>query len=125
MRDYKFRGKRIDNGEWVYGNLVKTAYGLYIIPQNIIADQIPKYSVDPKSVGQYAELLDINRKEIYEGDITENEAGKRFQVRWGINSNGFIAQTRDVHSNVYSSYHLVPKTKWIGTMHENPELLIV
>lgn len=71
MRQY--RGKRIDNGEWVYGNGVKTPYGTYIIPQNIIANNMPQFAVDPKTVGQYTGLQDVEQfdepKELFTSDI--------------------------------------------------------
>jgi hypothetical protein len=29
MREIKFRGKRLDNGEWVYGDLIHENYGTW------------------------------------------------------------------------------------------------
>jgi len=72
---------------------------------------------------QYTELKDKNGKEVYEGDIVQDSNGKRYVIKWGINSNGYIAQTSAVHCNVYSSYHLVPKTEVVGNIYENPELI--
>lgn len=70
MREIKFRGKELGTGQWVYGNLVKLADGqVCIIPQNIIGDSIPQYSVDPKTVGQCTGLQDRNEVDIYEGDM--------------------------------------------------------
>lgn len=71
---------------------------------------------------QYTGLKDKNGKEIYEGDIIQDERGKKYLIKWGINSNGFIAKTNEAHCNVYSSYHLSFKTQVIGNIYENPLL---
>lgn len=136
MREIKFRGKRLDNGEWVYGSYVahRTNVGAdelrhLIICNETMSDQHP---VDPKSVGQFIYLTDRNDTEIYEGDIVkgkqyghENLMVVEHYIGWegdGWPMSGFCI---DFDSPIPKQGYEIEKldVEVIGNVHENPSPL--
>ena len=142
MREYLFRGKRIDNGEWVKGYYIKATrhwheHGIH--EEWIAVDTIQnggwcnvrsKYAVIPETVGQFTGLFDKNGKKIFEGDIVKScEYDDVYFVKYFDNDN-------------YSAFDCVPDVplcecnglsylvneegcKVIGNIYDDKEILDV
>lgn len=143
MTEILFRGKRVDNGEWIEGSFVKyTDYDgdkVYLI----YASNGNPNDIIPETVGQYTGLIDKNGKKIFEGDIlqgyqypylSEGHFNYYAEVIYFENCPAFGLYTfknpnLDIVNGI-SSGNTDFMESWesedweiIGNIHDNPELL--
>ena len=141
MREILFRGKRLDNGEWVYGAYrecdvtSESAEFKVILAPNIIDFW---NRVDKSTVCQYTGLRDKNGKRIFEGDILhivsytcdydfKTSVGAKYGYKSGLYVDGYfdggdfneIGFAFDYWQNEDAEIEI------IGNIHDNPELLEV
>ena len=138
MREIRFRGKRLDNGEWVDGGYYEgNAGGCYILQgfqslavnfgeNDDIRNEVPAlFRVDPNTVSQYTGLKDKNGQKIFEGDIVLKRTynGKRaFPV--DFTDGMFYAGYGGGSSTATHGYTLNDRQiEIIGNKWDNPELL--
>lgn len=118
MRTIKFRGKRIDNGEWVIGQLVKMWEEWHILNSDNVNTAYP---VDPATVGQYTGLKDKNGNKIYEEDILLDESGAYAVVCYSMGS--FCVDFGEEFDLQYFTDRIHEICYVAGNIHDNPELL--
>lgn len=97
IRDIKFRGKRLDNGEWIYGDLNHLVDGVYISNDH----GCNMAQVDPDTVGMNTGLIDRNDHEIYGGDILAHNGRVIGHVVDGVRGYCFDV----VYANLQSQAH--------------------
>ena len=133
MREYLFRGKRVDSGEWVYGYLSKHRNVF-----NRVYTKITPYdpiegdayvedgaAVIPETVGQFTGIIDKNGKKIFEGDIVKEPDvihEGRIQIKGDIsqimNLYGCLCVVKNNHVKNFlgNGFH---KVEVIGNIYDN------
>ena len=136
MREILFKGKRVDNGEWVEGYYAYQRKSLtdneryYILTNNGFG--FSWQNIVPETLCQYSGLTDKNGKKIFEGDIISTP---KYGIDNGKGQN-FSGKDKFVVGYADGTYHLKNKLREfclrpdstcevIGNIFDNPELLEV
>ena len=100
MRTIKFKAKRLDNGEWVKGDLVhSTSYVGISYPSDEFSDVPIVHRVDPETVCQFTGLSDCVSRDIWEHDLI-HLAGFNYaaEVIWSEGYYAFMVVCENKHS---------------------------
>ena len=125
-----FRGKRIDNGEWVEGYLFCIWEKAYILwgTTNGVPNML---EVDPDTIGECTGLRDKSGKLVFEGDIHRNQAGWDYAIKFGayldyeecVEGVGFYAENITTGEQYRMTSDTADWCNIIGNATDNPELL--
>lgn len=126
MREILFRGKRVDNNEWVYGFLSKSRGNNHFLSLCIDHEEngvMLSSIVEPETIGQYTGLSDKNGTKIFEGDIVLYNGEKHIVVFETRGENSYFGIKID-HIETWGFCLSVPAKlmEVIGNIHDNPEL---
>lgn len=125
VRTIIFRGKRIDNGEWVAGFYCtnpewdRKTYGEHhwiISGKNGI-----KYEVDPSTVGQYTGKV-VKTGKVFDGDIGKSIDGI-FLVCWDDEKAAFVMRFNEYPYETLYLEEMWDDAEIIGNIHDNGELM--
>ena len=146
MREILFRGKSLNDGNWVYGSLVITT----IEPAN--GEPTKQYCIEdttigvfpnefqsglsemvlPETVGQFTGIVDKNNKNVFEGDFIGVD--QNVKEIFALVSDGPVIFSRGCfsigdgssilhHLDTICDYNGVLRGKVVGNIYDNPDLL--
>lgn len=137
MPEILFRGKRVDNGEWVEGSLLHdpdleafdiVGFNYYSGESGLEREEFC-CRVDPSAVGRYTGLTDKNGVKIFEGDILKTTVYVYCKAAvvaysegcfWVHNPNG---GNMPLFKYVDMDSGKADRVEVVGNIHDNPELL--
>lgn len=113
MRDILFKGKRVDNGEFIISDSI-----MQIERQNprLWAKFDCWVKVIPETVGQFTGLTDKNGKKIFEGDIVESPNGTQGFIEWQNAECAFLVNIGDDWQTMDDCPYEV-----VGNIYDNKE----
>lgn len=126
MREILFKGKRIDNGEWVEGNLISASDGRRAISET--SGNWELYTCFPETICQFTGLCDKNGKRIWENDILMAHLDEPYPedvtyetVEWNVA--GWVGRETGSTNRQYLDKFDLEHFEVVGNIFDNKELL--
>lgn len=148
MREIKFRGYDLDSESWVYGAYIKhidstpclftskeeeekwyKEHTKHLIAFDGFSDWWMPRGIDvctsivPDSIGQSTGLFDVNKKEIFEGDIVKYTLYNKsvlYEVKYNNSTLSWQLSNKLENENI--SFAFKSRLEVIGNVYENPEI---
>lgn len=96
----KFKAKRLDNGEWVEGDLLHTETLTFITWFENGFRKLEK--VDPSTICQFTGLKDKDGKDIFENDILyDKDSGIASAIKWKRHVCGYVYEKVGMFATVH------------------------
>lgn len=121
-----FRGKRIDNGEWVEGDLSRCVVvgetHIRRIEDNL---STTTHRIDPETVCQYTNYTDLRKKKAFEHDIIFYE-DRQCHGHIVFKDGCFLIEWEKGREDLKSDIHfwfMERRVYVVGNVFDNPELL--
>jgi len=94
LEDIRFKAKRLDNKQWVEGDLLHSYEGgAIIVPITEEGEHGGAFSVDPSTVCQFTGAKDANGAELYEHDIIHFKGHKpKAVIKWVGDAYAFMVE---------------------------------
>ncbi|MDE7194117.1 MAG: hypothetical protein K2O14_09135, partial [Oscillospiraceae bacterium] len=120
-----WRGKRVNNGEWAFGCLVRSSNKTMIFVFDEKTNQMSGTEVDPSTLGECTGLHDKNGELVFEGDIVKCSRGCPHEVIYVIEHGGMFwgGMPAFYLSRIREGYAWMGREEIIGNIHDDPELL--
>lgn len=116
---YLFKAKRLDNAEWVIGNLVFSVYHKNDVCVGQYGNEVGMHEVDSSTICQCTGLKDKNGNLIWENDIVNAVASN--SVGEPICVNGIVVKVTDY--NLMLNLYYSDELECVGNIFDNKELL--
>lgn len=140
MREILFKAKRIDNGEWINGDLITTPFIRNETQENIpyilditkadydcfedLSEGNGIFEVDPSTICQYTGLTDKNGQKIWENDVVQycDCTVENYVIAWESDKACFEYQQYGCSMMNFDELSGM-EVEVIGNIFDNPELL--
>ena len=148
MREILFRGKRIDNGEWVEGYYYKMSETTYCFKEDYERKPVPEHhyilqermtdwglpnqmvqiEIDPETLCEFTGRCDKNENKIWENDILMAHLDESYPedvtyetIEWGMS--GWVTREAGSTDRQYLDEFDLEHYEVVGNIFDNKELL--